>query len=78
MKQDPPSHPPPGQGFSREPQGQSDLGDGVGVTGTHRLEEGGGLGSGGVGRQVEAAQHGQRAARVALGGGKSLWNCKSV
>lgn len=54
------------------------LGDGVGVTGTHRLEEGGGFGSGGVGRQVEAAQHGQRAARVALGGGESLWNWKRL
>lgn len=66
------------EGFAREAQGRSDLGDGVGVTGTHRLEEGGGFGSGGVGRQVEAAQRGQRAARVALGGGKSLCNCKSV
>lgn len=63
---------------SHEPQGRSDLGDGVGVKGTHRLEEGGGFGSGGVGSQMETTQHGQRAARVTLGGREVLWNCQSV
>lgn len=62
--------------FSCEPQGLSDLGDGSGVKGAHRLEEWGGFGLGGIGSQMETAQHGQRAARVTLSGGEVFWNCQ--
>lgn len=71
-------HNPLARVFPCGPQGRSDLGDGVGMKGTHRLEEGGGLGSGGIGSQVETTQHGQRAAGVALGRREALWNCQSV
>lgn len=50
-----------------------DLGDGVGVMDTHRLEERGGLRLGGVETQVEAAQHSQRAAKVTIRDEEQLW-----
>lgn len=54
-----------------------DLGDSIGVMETHGLEERGGFRLGGVGSQVESAQHGQCAARVAVRGGRDLYNCQS-
>ncbi len=53
--------------------GGSDLGDGIGVMDTHRLEERGGLRFGGVGTQVKSAQHSQRAARLTVRGEEHLW-----
>lgn len=50
----------------------SDLGDGIGVMDTHRLEERGSLGLGGVGTQVNAAQHSQRAAWLTVRGKEHL------
>lgn len=57
--------------------GRPDLGDSIGVMETHGLEERGGFRLGGVGSQVESAQHGQCAARVAIRGGSDLCNYQS-
>lgn len=66
------------QGCSEGVRWGSDLGNSVGVKGTHRPEESGGLGSGGVGAVAESAQRSQGAAGLAVRGRRRLWRRQRV